>query len=247
MCPPKARSQAGRARLFPTALRRILLLFAAVVFVACAGPYPGRPQSTSFTAPEVRTEWAALAPNDKLSVIVWGHPEASTPADGQRLDAAGILSLPLLGPIELAGLTAEQARGEIASRASAFIRDPRVTLSVIEFGARDFYVLGHIQNVGPHRIDRPLNALQALSYGGPFLVGASRSTVFLIREGEGELDVYEFSASLPGPAGQMPVQPGDMIFVPRSGHGHFAEDILPYLQGLGFATTFPVAIHAISE
>jgi polysaccharide export outer membrane protein len=195
----------------------------------------------------VFSEWASLAPNDKLRVTVWQHPEASTPSDGQRIDPSGVLVLPLLGPLELAGLTSQGARALIEEHAAQFIRAPKVTISVLEFGARDFYVLGQIQNVGPQRIDRPLNALQALSYGGPFLPGAARGSVYLLREGDGRLNVHPFDASQPGANSLMAVRPNDVIFVPMSGHGRFAEDVLPYLQGIGLASTFPVALHAVTE
>ena len=234
----------------PTTCRLLLLAPALVVLLwtisACASTpdLDGSPSILASAQPG--PSWERLTPGDVLRITVYGHPEMSTGESGERVDPNGILHLPLLDSIVVLGLTVEEVKIAVADAASAFVRDPSVGISVVSFGARDFYVLGHIDGPGPYRIDRPLTASQALSLGGKILPGAARSSIYLLRPGPDGFAYLEFDANEPSEAWLVPVQPNDVIFVPRGRSGHFAEEILPYLQGVGFLSTVPFAFKQLT-
>jgi polysaccharide export outer membrane protein len=173
-----------------------------------------------------------LGPGDRVAVTVFSHPESSTPAEGVQLDLSGRLDLPLLGPLVLAGLTEDEARARITTELGRYLREPRVSLQLLEAASRRVYVLGEVDEPGPYVLDRPLTALQALSLAGGFRAGADRKTVALLRGGPDALEVAFFDAATPGPDGMIPVQPDDMIFVRLSGAGTFRDQLLPIVQSL---------------
>lgn len=223
-----------------TRLLSLLGLLAALLS-SCASSTPQMQQTPVDMPLGLDSSWADIGPNDVVRVTVWGHPEASTRAEGEKVDPAGFLSLPLIGAVQVAGLTADQARLSIAAQYAQFIRDPQIGLTVLDSGSREFYVLGHVEGPGAFDLDRPLTALQGLAHGGSFIVGAARHEVLLLRPMGVQMGVHTFNAEEPDLAGLVALKPGDILFVPRSGHGKFREDILPYIQGLGFLSQVPNA------
>jgi polysaccharide export outer membrane protein len=186
-------------------------------------------------------EWSRVAdptlgPNDVLRVVVLHHPELSTVDDGSRVDAQGLLHLPLAGAFDVRGKSVSVLSEEVRSRLTEFVKGPDVTISVVEHGARRFYLLGQVEKPGPQLLDRPLTALQALSYGGRILPGADREEIVLVRNAIQEPTVFAFNVVAPSAEAMIPIRPDDLIFVKRSGTGYFTEELLPILNGLVNAT-----------
>ncbi len=225
---------------------RLFAALGACVLAACASQEPAWPVLSGMDSNlEPDWSWAELGPTDVLRVTVWGHPEASTKGEGERIDQTGTVSLPLVGQLQVGGLTVDQARGEITQRLARYIREPKVALTILEYGAREFYLLGQIEEPGPKKLDRHLSALQALSYGGRILRGAEREEILLFRRSGDSYEVHKFSADEPGSDGLVAIQTNDLVYVPRSGTGAFYEEVLPWLQGAGFLAAVPVGIAAL--
>ena len=219
----------------PSCLR---LFVGACVLALASCEAPPLPESTT----EISTvtpvaDWSAfrIGPNDLLQVAVFGQPDYSTPIRGSRVGPDGTIGIPLMGAVQVAGKTAEEARQVIADGLAAYLREPVVTVSILEYSSRRFYLLGEIRSPGPYVMDRPITALEALSFGDGHIQGARLDPVVIIRrQGVQDVEVIPFNALTPGPDGFVQVQPDDVVFVPRSGVGVFREDVLPYLQGFGF-------------
>jgi polysaccharide export outer membrane protein len=177
-------------------------------------------------------EELVLAPGDRLSVVVFRHPEVSTPEQGVLVDAEGRLDLPLVGPIAVAGLTAEAARVRLTHELGRYLREPRVSLNLLEPRGRRVYVFGEVERPGAYALDRPLTALEALTLAGGFRPGADRDQVALLRGTREALQVHYFDGATPGPDGMVSVHADDFLFVRLSGAGTFREQILPFVQGI---------------
>jgi len=182
-------------------------------------------------------DWSdfTLGPNDLIQVAVYGQLELSSPPTGVRISPDGTLGLPLTGPIQLAGLTPSVAAEVIEGELSAYLKRPAVSVSVMEYISRRFYLFGEVKNTGPFPMDRPITALEALSMGGGLLSGANSSQAVIIRrQGTDEIEVIAFNAETPGPDGLVQIRSEDFVFVQKSGVGNFSENVTPYLQGTGF-------------
>jgi len=187
-----------------------------------------------------------LGPGDRVSVLVFLHPESSTPAEGAPLDTEGRIDLPLVGPINLANLTPDEARARLTDEFARYLRDPQVVVSVVQLASRRIYIFGEMERPGVYPMDRPLTALQALTLAGGFRPGADREKVALLRGRRDALQVYFFDGATPGPDGLVFVQPDDFLFVRLSGAGTYRDQMLPVVQSLvppitGFASLLVVA------
>ncbi len=212
------------------------ILLAACLLAGCKGPQ--LPESTTTRSTGAATlDWSVftLGPNDLVHVSVLGQPELSPPGAGIRVAPDGSLSLPLLGAVPVNGLSADEARQAIEAALGRYVKTPSVSVSVIEYSSRRFYLFGEVEKPGPYVMDRPITALEALSYGQGFSTGAFRETVVILRRhGPDEVEVIPFDAEVPGPDGLVQVRPDDFLFVAKSRVGNFSESVMPYLQGLGF-------------
>lgn len=228
-----------RGPALPTSFRRACrpnLLAAALLFVlawGCASAPPKVEGTREWdpTVEDAEPEPWVLGPSDLLLVTVFGHPEHSSPPQGLRLDPEGNLDLPLLGPVALAGLELDEARDLLTEELSAYLKDPRVSITVQEAAGMRIYLLGHLNRPGSYPLDRPLTAMQALSLGGGFATGADHESIALLRRKGDDLVVHYFNAATPGPDGLVPVRSGDVLFIRRHGGGVFQEQIRPFLQG----------------
>jgi polysaccharide biosynthesis/export protein len=229
-------------------------LVAALALAACRSsviaPAPTAAASTFSSAADASA--FPLGPNDVLRVGVYGHPELSAPphpttASGTRVDLDGTLSLPLAGPVRVAGLTIAEARDAITAAFAVYVQDPRVDVSVIEYGARRFYVLGEVATSGAFVFDRPLDLYQALALAGGFTSKADRKHVVVLRGTPEQLDVRIVDAGAPGAQGFVALRPDDLVFVRRTGAGRFSDEILPYLSGFSSALSSAATLLLIEE
>ena len=208
------------------------------------------PESTGdFDTRNTSPDWSIfrLGPGDRVHLSVYGQPDFSSPDEGVRIAPDGSLSVPLLGAVPVEGKTAEEVRGTIEAALTTYLVDPSVTVWVAEYTSRRFHLLGEVEQPGPYPMDRPLTALEALSMGKGVKAGGNSGKVCILRpHGDDGIEVIPFDARIPGPDGLVQVHPDDVIFVSKSGVGRFSEQVLPYLQGIGYslsqATSFAIII-----
>lgn len=94
-----------------------------------------------------------LGPGDMLIVTVYDLLIPNQPAIEQRsIDQLGYLEYPQLGRIYLSGLTEEQARQAIAERASEFVDEPLVSVSLQSRRQQAFHLTGNVRAPGPYGI-----------------------------------------------------------------------------------------------
>jgi protein involved in polysaccharide export with SLBB domain len=212
---------------------------ALCVLGACHSTPLPRSSAPSTLSSTLSWDDVTLGPGDLLRVGVFAHPELSTPygvqPSGTRVDPQGNLSMPLVGPIAVRGLTLQGAREAITAAFAEYVKDPRIDVSIVEQASRRFYLYGEVQKPGSFVLDRPLHLYQALALGGGFTPRASREEVVLLRGTPESLEVHVFDGETPGPAGLIALRADDFVFVRRSGAGRFSDEVLPYLSGVGSA------------
>ncbi|MBX3735506.1 MAG: polysaccharide biosynthesis/export family protein [Candidatus Didemnitutus sp.] len=84
---------------------------------------------------------------DRVRVAVYQEEDLTTLA---RIDARGMVNLPLIQEIQIGGLTIVEAQEAIqnAFREGRFLRSPQVTVSVEEYAPREVSISGQIRNPG---------------------------------------------------------------------------------------------------
>ena len=217
-------------------MKLAFLFCAALPLVAsCAAPAPDLGPSTATPTLSSTPDWSAfpLGPNDVVRVGVYGQSDLGT--TGTRIDMEGNLSLPLVGPVRVAGLSMSAAREAIGAAYTRFIVDPRVDVSVVTHSARRVYVYGEVTRSGALELDRPINVMQALALAGGFTPKADRDEVVLLRGIDTALEWEVIDAEEPNAKGFITLRADDVLFVRRSNAGKFSDEVLPYLAG--FATS----------
>ena len=213
-----------------------VLALASALLAACqwtkAPPLPEGDADVVATVEASAPTETRLGPNDRVSVHVWGHPEHSTPDLGVPLDSQGRIDLPLVGPVSLAGLTIDEARERLRTELTRLLREPQVSLTLIDSPSRRFWIFGEMERPGIYPLERPLTALQGLAFAGSFRPGADRYNVALLRGGRESLEVYFFNGATPGKDGMVALRPDDFVFVRLSGAGTFRDQLLPIVQSI---------------
>lgn len=214
----------------------LLRLLTCIALTACAAT--DLPESTTdvdsrSTVPD--RSFLTLGPNDLLFVSVFGQPEFSPPAQGVRVAPDGTLSMPLIGSVKVAGKSPEALRQVVEAGLAKFLIEPSVTVAVLEYASRRYFVFGEIKLPGPKVMDSPVSALEALAMGGGFTASANREQVVIMRRhGDSDVEVIAFNGETPGPDGLVQIRPNDFVFIGQSGVGVFSESVQPYLQGAGY-------------
>lgn len=186
----------------------------------------------SATASEYR-----IGPEDLLEITVFDAPELNRTL---RVSAGGEVSLPLLGPVQAAGLTPrelEMVLEELLRR--AFMKDPHVGVHVSEMQSHPVSVVGAVKKPGVFQVRGPRSLLEVLSLaeglaedaGDSVVVmrGAARVPVVLSdaatnaaeASGSGDGGGVEINLKRLLESGEarynIPVYPGDIVKVPRAG------------------------------
>lgn len=146
-----------------------------------------------------------LAPDDILSITVFDEPELSL--KDTRVATNGSISFPLIGQVQVEGLTVLELEAELTRRlADGYLRTPRVTVAVTEY--RLIYVNGEVKRPGGYSYRKGLTVRKAVTLAGGFSERASPKKITLIRENElvrsKNVDLNER------------VRPGDIITVGES-------------------------------
>lgn len=106
------------------------------------------------------------------------------------LDGDGCIDFPILGELELAGMTKQQVEKELKSKiiSSDMLNDAIVT---VEFENLGFSAVGEISKPGRYLIEKEqINIFEALSVAGDLTIYGLRDRVFLTRRVDNKLITY---------------------------------------------------------
>lgn len=204
------------------------LLYLSVALLACASHYGTvQAQATTATTPRAAPQAApAAAPNeyrlgagDVVRISVYQNPDLTLET---RIGDSGIVSYPLLGSVRLGGVTVTQAEKLVADglRTGNFVRQPQVSIQVLQVRGNQASVLGQVNRPGRYPIevvDMRLSDLLATAGGiGP--AGADTLTLVGTRDGKPIRKVIDLPGIFRSDSRQedIVVQNGDVIYVERA-------------------------------
>ena len=99
------------------------------------------------------------------------------------VDQSGKVTIPIVGAVQLAGMTESRAIDLITERLRPIIRDPRVAITILEGRAFTFVVDGQCRSTGVYSLSRPdFNIIQAVALAGGALDGVRRIRVVRIED-----------------------------------------------------------------
>ena len=93
----------------------------------------------------------------------------------------GSITFPLIGRVEVAGLSTPEAEQRIVSKLKVYFPDPIVAVVIVGIDGNRAFVTGKVMHPGPLIISGPISVLQAISLVGGFDRFADEDGIKVIR------------------------------------------------------------------
>lgn len=158
-----------------------------------------------------------LGPGDVVRVTVYDHPDLTADA---RVSEAGSIQFPLLGDVAVRGRTTAEAADQLAVMLDrgGFVKQPQVTLMVVQFRSQQISVLGFVSRPGKYPVEQTSTVLDLLAQAGGVTQSADDKVV-LIRANDPAKARHEVDLitlfDKGDTAQNLEVSNGDVIYVPR--------------------------------
>jgi polysaccharide biosynthesis/export protein len=199
------------------------LSLAALLGSAAAQTGPAaKPMGTSGTTAAVTPPTASvsvssdyrLASGDKLRIEVYKDTQLS---QSLQVRPDGKITLPLVGDVAAAGRTSLELRDSIVTSLREYIKEPVVTVIVVETTPQVAYIMGEVAKPGPVALTGTMTILQALAMAGGFTDFANRKDILIQRNGPGgqKTLTFNYKEAVNDDTRHAPLllQPGDMVIV----------------------------------
>ena len=133
------------------------------------------------TAAPVDPSSFELGAQDILLIRVWREPELSSAVE---IRPDGKISLPLIGEVQAAGVTAEALKTKIVELLSEYINKPEVMVSIQAVRSRRYHISGEVSRPGTFPLVVPVTVLEALTNAGGFREFANTKRITILRKGK---------------------------------------------------------------
>ena len=180
-----------------------------------------------------------LGPGDILGIYIDKHAEDSV--DKVTVSPVGRIYFPLLGSLVVVGKTVPQLQEYMTNAVAEFIREPRVTLVLLEAQSAKIGVIGDVKNPGLMVMTRPLRVLDAVTMAGGILDTGNQKVSVLRQYEDGRVqvlaaDVKKILQGKANPEENLYLRAGDTVVV----HGNLFKTLtkVSSLVGVTSLVTF---------
>ncbi|MBC8643946.1 polysaccharide biosynthesis/export family protein [Flavobacterium lindanitolerans] len=188
--------------------RPVILLFLSLFIFSCASRknvayYQNIDQLVNLESSS--SYETILQPDDLLMIVVMAeNPEVAAPfnlpsvimqsttelenqqmrMNSYLIDSKGFIQFPVLGSIQIGGLTRTQAIAKITNELEKYIKKPSINLRILNYKVT---VQGEVTQPGIHNItSERITLTEALSMSGDLTVYGKRDNILVIREVDGK-------------------------------------------------------------
>ena len=162
-----------------------------------------------------------IRPYDRVSVIVYKHPDISTSSQntmqevhGILINAKGYIRLPLIKKIYLQGLTQTEAEDVLEKAYSVYIKKPNIQIEVLNKRA---YVIGEVNRPGEISLpNEQLSLLQILASSGDLTDSADRRSILIIdgnSAGKSKTRIVNLTDKHSLQTANLMIKPNDIVYV----------------------------------
>ena len=175
-----------------------------------------------------------MTPGDQLQIYVLGHPDiSSTRANSDSsytVRPDGKLNFPLVGEIDINGLTVYEFTNLLTKELSEYIINPKITVNVAKLGTTRVFVMGEVSKQGMYELSKSHRVMDALGAAGGFTQKAAKKNIYLVRNvgkpGENVQKLNILNYMKKGDMSQnLVLQEGDCLFL-TSNHKMTLMDVL---------------------
>lgn len=151
--------------------------------------------------------------DDSLYISVWREPDLSTQV---MVRPDGVITLPLVNDLKVAGMTTEELKNTLTDRLKAFVNEPQVTVTVRDIRSRKVFLVGQAGHPGSFMMTGNMTVLELLAQaGGVSQFGKSESIYVLRNENGHQVRIpFKYKRVIQGKMQDVLLEPGDMVVVP---------------------------------
>lgn len=191
---------------------------------ATVPPKAQEPTTADYKRAGLRQGDYRLGAGDSIRIVVFQNPDLTLDT---RVAEGGTITYPLIGSVEVGGLTIAQAERTIAQalKRGGFVQQPQVNIVLSQVRGNQVSVLGQVSHPGRFPLESfrtRISDLLAMAGGvstgglGAGLGGADKVIVIGLREGQPfrkEIDLSELFSGA-HPEDDFEVSSGDVLYVP---------------------------------
>lgn len=156
-----------------------------------------------------------IGPRDLLEIKVFELPEFDQTV---RVSENGTITLPLIGNVEVWGLTKEKLEKKLASLLDKYVKNAQVSVFIKEYQSSRVAIIGAVEKPGMYELVGRQTLLQMISQAGGFKENAANE-IYVLRESEDgntasiAIDLEDLLLN-GNQKLNIPIQPNDVINVP---------------------------------
>lgn len=180
-----------------------------------------------------------LRPNDVISVVVFREPDLTL--TGVPISGTGEISLQLLGPMRIAGLTASQLEAQLEDRLGTYLRYPEVTVNIVQYGSHLVTVEGYVASPGIYNFSPGTKLSGAIALANGPQRSADQDEVAIFRQTPGGIAIakFDYVAIQSGTMIDPVLEPGDRVIVGLSNLQQIWQDVLSTAPAFRWINRFP--------
>jgi polysaccharide export outer membrane protein len=177
-----------------------------------------------------------LGPADEIAIRVTGQPDYTL--ERVKVSPMGSVYHPLLGDVDVAGMTVPQLIERLTRELSEYLINPKVSVALIEASSAKIGVLGEVVHPGIVVMSKPMNLLEAIAVAGGFADTGSKSDVTVLRQmrdGRSQTLKVNVKRILEGkarPEENIAMQAGDIVLI----HGNVKKALNTVVSLAGFGS-----------
>jgi len=182
------------------------IIVLAVIFIASSFLYSQEAKGTDYK----------IGPKDLLEISVFGLDELNKT---ERVSEEGKITLPLLGEIEVDGLTKSELEVKLARLLEEkYLQDPQVTIFIAEYQSKRVTIMGAVQTPGWYELVGRQTVLDVIAKAGG-LTNEAGIEMFVMRQNPGgknsSVQISLDDLILNGNAElNIPLEAGDIVNIP---------------------------------
>ena len=177
-----------------------------------------------------------LGPADEIAIRVTGQPDYTL--ERVKVSPTGSVYHPLLGDVDVAGMTVPRLTKLLTTDLSEYLIDPKVSVALLDANSAKIGVLGDVIHAGILVMNQPMNVLEALTASGGIADTGDKSSVVVLRQlRDGRAQTFKVNVKriLEGKAGpeeNVSLQAGDTVIV----NGNIKKKMTNILSLAGFGS-----------
>lgn len=157
--------------------------------------------------------------------------------NGYQVDSLGTITLPIIGNVQVAGLTLKQIQDRIQKKSLEFLKDPSIKVKLLSFKIN---VNGEVNNPGVYySYNERVNILEAISMANGVTDNAKLSKTVVIRETKNGTNTYNIDLTSKNLLASEAyyLQPNDLVYIKPSRNKHVELNSTSYSLFLTTITT----------